>query len=93
VDLVVERVAWAAATGAGRVAALDHEAADHPVEDDAVVVRAAARLAVARVRVRLRAFGEFDEIADSLRRVVGEQFHADGSDVGVQRRERLLSHQ
>ena len=36
--LVVEAVAGAAAAGAGRVAALAHEAVDDAVEDDAVVV-------------------------------------------------------
>ena len=37
-QLVVEAVAGAAAAGAGRVAALAHEAVDDAVEDDAVVV-------------------------------------------------------
>ena len=40
-QLVLEAVAGAAAAGAGGVAALDHEVADDPVEDDALVVAVA----------------------------------------------------
>src|SRR2546430_2378519 len=39
VDLVTELVPRPAPPGTGRVPALDHEAADHAVEDGAVVVR------------------------------------------------------
>ena len=43
VELVLELVAGAAAAGAGRIAALDHEVGDHAVEDDAVVEPVASR--------------------------------------------------
>ena len=49
-ELVVELVAGAAAAGAGRVAALDHEVGDDAVEDGAVVERAPLRSGCARVR-------------------------------------------
>ena len=52
VDLVVEGVARAAGAGAQRVAALDHEAGDHAVEDDAVVERLGALGTRARVLPR-----------------------------------------
>ena len=39
-ELVLELVARAAAAGAGRVAALDHEAVDDAVEDRTIVERA-----------------------------------------------------
>src|SRR5699024_1682550 len=49
VELVLELVARAAAAGAGRVAALDHEAVDDAVEDRTIVERAL----VAALGVRL----------------------------------------
>ena len=52
--LVVEAVARAATAGAGRVAALAHEAVDDAVEDHAVVVVVS---------------GEEDEVVDRVRRV------------------------
>jgi hypothetical protein len=85
--------AGAAGAGARRVTTLDHEALDHAVEDDAVVVRALAGLTRARVGVFLAALGELHEVANRLRGVVGEQLQPDGADVGVQRREQLLGHQ
>src|SRR5215471_3516035 len=44
VELVGELVPRTAPPGTGRVTALDHEPADHTMEDRAVVVRAIARL-------------------------------------------------
>ena len=70
VELVLERVARAAATGAGRVTGLDHEVRDHAVEDDAVVEP------VAR---------ELDEVVDRLGRVVVEELELDRAMVGVHR--------
>jgi hypothetical protein len=63
VDLVLERVARAAGAGARRVAALDHEVADDPVEDHAVVEALA---------------GELLEVGDGLRRVLVESSIAIG---------------
>src|SRR3954471_20154611 len=65
---VLEGEARAAGALAQRIASLDHEAVDHPVEDGAVVVRLADALAGPRVRPFLRAFGEPDKILDRLRR-------------------------
>src|SRR5436190_15348845 len=48
-DLVLERVAGSARAGAGGVAALDHEAVDHAVEDRAGVQGLDLGLPVARV--------------------------------------------
>src|SRR6266536_390683 len=84
VDLVLELVSGTAPTRTGRVAALDHEAADHPVEDGAVVERPLPGGSGARVLVFLRALGEPDEVAYRLRRVVVEQLDPDRSGVRVQ---------
>src|SRR3982751_6882215 len=70
VDLVTELVPRAAPSGTGGVAALDHEAADHPVEDGAVVVRATARLPGTRIRVLLAPFRQTYEVPNRLRAVV-----------------------
>ena len=85
VELVGELVARAAATGSGRVAALDHEALDHPVKDRAIVER--ARGAARRVlgRVLLGALRQANEVGDGLGRVVSEQSDLDVAAVGVQR--------
>src|SRR5207248_9978106 len=88
VDLVLELVPRATPSGTGRVTALDHEAADHPVEDGAVVERAGAPLAGLRVDVLLGALGEPHEVAYRLRRVVVEQLDPDRSGVRVQYRDR-----
>src|SRR3954453_13820557 len=68
VELVLERVARAAATGAVRVAALDHEVLDHAVEDHAVVELVA---------------GELLEVLDRLRSILVEQLERDVAVVGV----------
>ena len=44
VELVGEVVAGTASAGAEAIPTLDHESVDHPVKDDAVVIRPAARL-------------------------------------------------
>ena len=64
VELVLELVARAAGAGAGRVAALDHEVLDDPVEDHAVVEALA---------------GELLEVRDGLRRVLVEELERDGA--------------
>src|SRR3954468_14743793 len=68
VELVLERVARAAAAGPGRVAALDHEVLDHAVEDHAVVEVVA---------------GELLEVLDGLGGVLVEQLDRDVAVVGV----------
>ena len=66
---VLEAVAWAAIADAVRAAALDHEIGDDAVEFQAVVEAA---------------LDQVDEIGDGHRRLVGEQFDADGAAVGVE---------
>ena len=70
-ELVRERVAGSADALAERVAALDHEAVDDAVKDDAVVVRLRHLLVGARVGPLLRALGEADEVLDRLRALPG----------------------
>ena len=84
VELVGELVARAAAAGAGGVAALDHEAADDPVEDHAVVERAGAAAGGVLGRVLLGALGQAHEVGDGLGGVVAEQRDFDVAAVGVQ---------
>ena len=83
VDLVVEVVAGAAGALTERVAALDHEAGDDPVEDEAVVEL--GRVGATRVvLVLLLATGETGEVGDGLGGLVREQLDDDGPVVGVQ---------
>ena len=70
-QLVGELVAGAATTGAGRVAALAHEAVDDAVEDDAVVVVVS---------------GEEHEVVDGLRRLERVEGDDDLAERGVERR-------
>ena len=56
---------------AERIAALNHEAVDHAVEDDAVVVRLRDLLVGARVGPLLGAFGQADEVVDRVRALPG----------------------
>src|SRR5436190_609180 len=71
VELVLELVAGAARAGARRVAALDHEVRDDPVEDHAVVEALA---------------GQLDEVLDGPRRGPGIELELDHALIGVQRR-------
>ena len=87
VDLVVELVARSADALAERVAALDHEAGDDAVEDDAVVQRVARLLAGGGVRPLDLAGREADEVLDGLRGVVAVEVDLDGAVVGVEGRD------
>ena len=91
-ELVLELVARAADAVAQRVAALDHEAADDPVEDRAVVEPVGGLLAGRRVRPLALALGELDEVLDRLRRVVREEPDHDVAVVGLQGGVKLLGH-
>ena len=66
VELVGELVARAAGALAERIAALDHERVDDPVEDRAVIVRPGALPAGAGVGPLLRAFRQPREVLDRL---------------------------
>ncbi len=92
VELVGEAVARPAGAGAERVAALDHEPADHPVERRPVVERCGGLLTCARVDPLTLALGQLGEVGDRLRRVVGEQLDLDRAGIGLQGGEQLLSH-
>src|SRR5699024_6786096 len=81
--LVVEGVARAAGAGAQRVAALEHEAGDDAVEDDAVVERTGDLLAGLRVGELAGALGETHEVLDGLGCVVREQLETDVPVIGV----------
>ena len=78
--------------GAQRVAALDHEAGDHPVEDRPVVEAVAALLPGAGVDPLALALGQLGEVGDRLGRVVGEELHLDVAAVGLQGGVELLGH-
>ena len=86
VELVREGIARAAGAGAERAAALDHEAADHPVEGQAVVERGAGgSVGAAQVQAAL---GQADEIDHGQRGLAVMEFEEDvspvGHDLGVQ---------
>src|SRR6185503_400076 len=68
-ELVRELVARPAVALPQRVATLDHEALDHTVKDDAVVVRLLVFLFGLGMRPLGRALGEADEVGDGLRRL------------------------
>ena len=68
-ELICEAIARTAATGAGGVAALDHEIGDHAVEDGAIVETLAR---------------QEDEIVDRLGRFIGEKSDGDVAFIGVE---------
>ena len=72
-ELVGEVVARPAGALAEPIAALDHEAVDHAVEDDAVVERRLPPLAGRRVAPLLGALGEADEVGDRVGGFLVEQ--------------------
>ncbi len=76
VELVVEAVAGAAATVTARVAGLDHEVVDDPVETDAVV----EGLALCRFH---RALCQGDKVADGKRYLLVLELEDDFAAVGV----------
>lgn len=71
-ELVVKLITGAAATGAGRVAALDHEVGDDAVENE-TVVKAVVR--------------QIFEVGDGARSLVGEEFDFDRSAFRFDRRD------
>ena len=80
VELVREGVAGSAGAGAQRATALDHEAADHPVEGQPVVERGAGGpVAAAQVQAAL---GQADEVDHGQRGLGVVEFEEDVSPVG-----------
>jgi hypothetical protein len=75
--LVAEFVARSAAAAAFGASALNHEVGNHAVKNQAVVKGPLFFLAGALVGEFFRAFGEADEIRDSVRRLLFEQAHDD----------------
>src|SRR5215211_2719869 len=78
VDLVLELVAGAAAAVPERVATLDHEVGDDPVEHGPLVQRPLLLGAGGRVAPGLGSGGQADEVLDRLGGGVGEQADPDG---------------
>src|SRR4051794_1353321 len=89
-ELVVELVARPAATCSGGIAALDHEAVDHPVKYGAVVERSGGASGGVLRAVVLAALCQSDEIRDGLGGMVSEQCDFDVTTIGVQGRGRCL---
>src|SRR5690606_9885066 len=83
VELVLELVTGATGAVAERVTALDHEAADHPVEDRTVVELVRGPGTGLRVGPLPLAPGELDEVLDRLGRVVREEPDLDVAVVGL----------
>src|SRR5690606_37237991 len=74
VELVGEAVAGSADALAQWITALDHEAVDHAVEDEAVIEgRAGATLSRGRVDPFLRALRQADEVGDRPGRLLVEE--------------------
>src|SRR5215467_10256183 len=80
--LIRETITGTAASGAFRIAALDHEIGNYPMEDGAVVKRLPG----------LRSIGERDEIVHRVWRLVGVQFDLELSFRGVEGRENFICH-
>ena len=93
VELVLELVARAATTGAGRVAALDHELVNDAVENGAIVERAGLLALCVLGSVVLLALSQANEVLHGYRCVVTEQVDNNVTVVGVHRCScGLLSH-
>jgi hypothetical protein len=84
VELVDELVSGAAAARAVRVAGLDHEAVDDPVEDHPVVERTGRLTLCVACRVLLGAVGQADEVRHGLGRVIREEVDPDVTPRSVQ---------
>src|SRR5215213_6419608 len=86
VEFVGELVAGPAGALPERVAALDHEALNHAVEDDAVVERRLLLLARRRMRPLFRALREADEVLDRAWGLFLEQPNGEASFGGIEMR-------
>ena len=71
--LVGEVISGSADSLAERIAALDHEAVDHAVEDGSVVIRLLHLLVRSRIAPLLRTLGQPDKILDCSRRLLFEE--------------------
>src|SRR5271157_50300 len=81
-ELVGEFVAGTAASGAFRVATLNHEIGNDPMENGAVV----------KGLTRLGATGEIHEIGDGAGGLVSEQLHFEGAGSGIEGGKDLVVH-
>src|SRR6266568_2415432 len=91
-DLVGELVTRTSGPRSQRVATLDHEVRDYPVEDGPVVELRRSGLAGSRVGPLPSALRQFDEVTHRLRRMVGEEPDDDRPAVGPQRRGKGIGH-
>src|ERR1700712_1074984 len=85
-ELVREFVAGPTAAGAGRVAALQHEAGDHPVKDRTVIERPAGFAGGVFGGVFRGPFRQPNEVSYRLGRMIREKLDPDIATVGVQGR-------
>ena len=93
VELVGELVAGATATGAGGVAALDHEAINDTVEDRPVIEWTLSIASGIRGLVLLRALSQPDKIFNSHRGMVSKKLNGNITTIGVHnRRSGFLCH-
>lgn len=86
VELISKHVAWAATTGAGWIATLDHEAVDNAVEHCAIVERALVGAGSVFGLVLSGTVCQGDKVFDGLWRMVAKQLDGNVTTVGVQNR-------
>src|SRR6266568_5510412 len=91
-DLVREAEARPAVAGAERIAALDHEVRDDPVEDRPVVERALHLLVRDGVGPLLRPLHQAEEVLHRLGCLLGEELHYEVSGGGGEGGEELVGH-
>lgn len=84
VEFIAELVARATTTGAGWVAALDHESVDDAVEDGAVVERTFLATLCILGGVFLGSLGQTDEVFDGYWCVIAEQLNHDIAMISMQ---------
>src|SRR5690606_38921983 len=85
-ELVAELVAGTAVAFTERIAALNHEAVDHAMEDQPVVEGPGLLRAGARVRPCLAAFGKTREIGDGVRGFRVEELHGEAAERRIEMR-------
>ena len=85
-EFIGKVVTRSAGPGSESIAALNHEAVDHPVKRDAVVIGIGAPLPGRRIPPFLGALGESDEVGDGVGNFLVEQPHGKRALAGVEYR-------